>query len=174
LTIFGARRASTPPRRPAREHAGEPRHHHPSASRDGGGHPPPRPTSSPSSPTWAGGPSRTTRAGTSSWRRPRSREGPLGDPPRDGPDQIAMIVRAFGTRCGGAGRAASTASFPVRHNHLVDQFWSPIFNQRRTSTAGASRTGRASGSKCSRDPAPGRPHYVVGARISGNGSPTVA
>ena len=46
-------------------------------------------------------------------------------------EQIAMVVRAFGDaarRCRDGGLDGAELSFA--HNHLVDQFWSPLFNRR--------------------------------------------
>jgi hypothetical protein len=54
------------------------------------------------------------------------------------PEQIAMLVRAFGDavrRCREGGLDGVELSFA--HNHLVDQFWSPIFNQRADEYGGS-------------------------------------
>ena len=54
------------------------------------------------------------------------------------PEQIAMLVRAFGDavrRCREGGLDGVELSFA--HNHLVDQFWSPIFNQRTDEYGGS-------------------------------------
>lgn len=58
------------------------------------------------------------------------------------PEQIALLVRAFGDaarRCreGGLDRVELSAA----HNHLIDQFWSPLFN-RRTDAYGGSLENR--------------------------------
>jgi mycofactocin system FadH/OYE family oxidoreductase 2 len=58
------------------------------------------------------------------------------------PEQIAMLVRAFGDatrRCREGGLDGVELSFA--HNHLVDQFWSPLFN-RRTDEYGGSLDNR--------------------------------
>jgi len=58
------------------------------------------------------------------------------------PEQIAMLVRAFGEaarRCRAGGLDGAELSFA--HNHLVDQFWSPLFN-RRTDEYGGSLDNR--------------------------------
>jgi dimethylglycine catabolism A len=54
------------------------------------------------------------------------------------PEQIAMLVRAFGDaagRCRDGGLDGIELSFA--HNHLVDQFWSPLFNQRTDEYGGS-------------------------------------
>ena len=54
------------------------------------------------------------------------------------PEQIAMVVRAFGDatrRCREGGLDGVELSFA--HNHLVDQFWSPFFNQRTDEYGGS-------------------------------------
>jgi dimethylglycine catabolism A len=85
-------------------------------------------------------------------------------------DQIAMIVRAFGDavrRSREGGLDGVELSFA--HNHLVDQFWSPIFNQRTDEYGGSldnrMRFGLEVLSEIRRQV--GR-DYVVGARISGD------
>jgi 2,4-dienoyl-CoA reductase-like NADH-dependent reductase (Old Yellow Enzyme family)/thioredoxin reductase len=58
------------------------------------------------------------------------------------PEQITMLVRAFGDatrRCREGGLDGVELSFA--HNHLVDQFWSPLFN-RRTDEYGGSLENR--------------------------------
>lgn len=58
------------------------------------------------------------------------------------PEQIAMLVRAFGDaarRCREGALDGVELSFA--HNHLVDQFWSPLFN-RRTDEYGGSLDNR--------------------------------
>src|SRR5215510_2276735 len=58
------------------------------------------------------------------------------------PEHIQMIVRAFGDaarRCREGGLDGAELSFA--HNHLVDQFWSPLFN-RRTDEFGGSLENR--------------------------------
>jgi mycofactocin system FadH/OYE family oxidoreductase 2 len=86
------------------------------------------------------------------------------------PEQIAMLVRAFGDavrRCREGGLDGVELSFA--HNHLVDQFWSPIFN-RRTDEYGGSLDNRLRfGFEVLREirrQVGG--DYVVGARISGD------
>jgi mycofactocin system FadH/OYE family oxidoreductase 2 len=86
------------------------------------------------------------------------------------PEQIAMLVRAFGDaarRCREGGLDGVELSFA--HNHLVDQFWSPLFN-RRTDEYGGSLDNRLrfafevlreTRRQVGRD-------WVVGARISGD------
>lgn len=86
------------------------------------------------------------------------------------PEQIAMLVRAFGDaarRCREGGLDGVELSFA--HNHLVDQFWSPLFN-RRTDDYGGSLENRMRFGfevlaeirrQVGRD-------WVVGARISGD------
>src|SRR5207245_9273959 len=47
------------------------------------------------------------------------------------PEQIAELVRAFGEatrRCRDGGLDGVEIS--MAHNHLIDQFWSPVFNER--------------------------------------------
>jgi mycofactocin system FadH/OYE family oxidoreductase 2 len=54
------------------------------------------------------------------------------------PEQIAMLVRAFGDaarRCREGGLDGVELSYA--HNHLVDQFWSPLFNQRTDEYGGS-------------------------------------
>jgi dimethylglycine catabolism A len=85
-------------------------------------------------------------------------------------DQIAMIVRAFGdavrrTREGGL----DGVELSFAHNHLVDQFWSPIFNQRTDEYGGGLENRMRFGFEVLREirRQVGR-DYVVGARISGD------
>src|SRR5258706_3456188 len=54
------------------------------------------------------------------------------------PEQITMLVRAFGDatrRCREGSLDGVELSFA--HNHLVDQFWSPLFNQRTDEYGGS-------------------------------------
>ena len=86
------------------------------------------------------------------------------------PEQIAMLVRAFGDaarRCREGGLDGIEIS--AAHNHLIDQFWSPLFN-RRTDEYGGSLESRMRFAfevlgeirrQVGRD-------YVVGVRISGD------
>jgi mycofactocin system FadH/OYE family oxidoreductase 2 len=86
------------------------------------------------------------------------------------PEQIAMLVRAFGDaarRCREGGLDGVELSYA--HNHLADQFWSPLFN-RRTDGYGGSLENRMRFSfevlheirrQVGRD-------WVVGVRISGD------
>jgi mycofactocin system FadH/OYE family oxidoreductase 2 len=85
-------------------------------------------------------------------------------------DQIAMIVRAFGDavrRCREGGLDGVELSFA--HNHLVDQFWSPIFNQRTDDYGGDLENRMRFGFEVLREirRQVGQ-DYVVGARISGD------
>src|SRR5436309_1444963 len=86
------------------------------------------------------------------------------------PEQIAALVRAFGDaarRCRAGGLDGIELS--MAHNHLIDQFWCPLFNQ-RTDEYGGSLENRmrfalevlaAIRREVGRD-------FVVGARISGD------
>src|SRR5207302_4065337 len=86
------------------------------------------------------------------------------------PEQIAMLARAFGAaarRCRDGGLDGIELS--MAHNHLIDQFWSPLFN-RRTDQYGGSLENRMRFGfevlaeirrQVGRD-------FVVGARISGD------
>jgi dimethylglycine catabolism A len=85
-------------------------------------------------------------------------------------EQIAMLVQAFGDagrRCREGGLDGVELSFA--HNHLVDQFWSPLFNRRTDEYGGtldnrlrfAFEVLREIRRQVGRD-------YVVGARISGD------
>jgi len=86
------------------------------------------------------------------------------------PEQIAMLVRAFGDaarRCREGGLDGVELSFA--HNHLVDQFWSPLFNRRTDDYGGRLENRMRFGfevlaeirRQVGRD-------WVVGARISGD------
>ncbi len=86
------------------------------------------------------------------------------------PEQIAMLVRAFGDavrRCREGGLDGVELSFA--HNHLVDQFWSPIFNQRTDEYGGSLANRMRFGLEVIQEirRQVGR-DYVVGARISGD------
>jgi len=86
------------------------------------------------------------------------------------PEQIAMLVRAFGDavrRCREGGLDGVELSFA--HNHLVDQFWSPLFNQRTDEYGGSLDNRMRFGFEVLREirRQVGR-DYVVGARISGD------
>ena len=86
------------------------------------------------------------------------------------PEQIAALVRAFGDaarRCREGGLDGIEIS--MAHNHLIDQFWSPLFN-RRSDAYGGDLEGRMRFGfevlaeirrQVGRD-------FVVGARISGD------
>ncbi len=86
------------------------------------------------------------------------------------PEQIAELVRAFGDaarRCRAGGLDGVEIS--MAHNHLIDQFWCPLFNH-RTDAYGGDLGGRMRFGfevlaeirrQVGRD-------YVVGARISGD------
>ncbi len=86
------------------------------------------------------------------------------------PEQIAMVVRAFGDatrRCREGGLDGVELSFA--HNHLVDQFWSPLFNQRTDEYGGSLENRMRFGFEVLREirRQVGR-DWVVGARISGD------
>ena len=86
------------------------------------------------------------------------------------PEQIAMLVRAFGDatrRCREGGLDGVELSFA--HNHLVDQFWSPIFNQRKDEYGGSLANRMRFGLEVIQEirRQVGR-DFVVGARISGD------
>src|SRR3989475_11320102 len=85
-------------------------------------------------------------------------------------DQIAELVRAFGEaarRCRDGGLDGIEIS--MAHNHLIDQFWSPLFNQRFDDYGGSLDNRMRFGlevlteirRRVGRD-------FVVGARISGD------
>ena len=86
------------------------------------------------------------------------------------PEQIAMLVRAFGDatrRCREGGLDGVELSFA--HNHLVDQFWSPLFNRRTDDYGGSLENRMRFGFEVLREirRQVGR-DWVVGARISGD------
>jgi mycofactocin system FadH/OYE family oxidoreductase 2 len=86
------------------------------------------------------------------------------------PEQIAMLVRAFGDaarRCREGGLDGAELSFA--HNHLVDQFWSPLFNRRTDEYGGGLENRMRFGFEVLREirRQVGR-DWVVGARISGD------
>src|SRR5438128_2148326 len=85
-------------------------------------------------------------------------------------EQIAELVRAFGEatrRCRDGGLDGVEIS--MAHNHLIDQFWSPLFNQRLDDYGGRLKNRMRFGvevlseirRRVGRD-------FVVGARISGD------
>src|SRR5262245_51208555 len=85
-------------------------------------------------------------------------------------DQIAMITAAFGAsarRCRDGGLDGVELSFA--HNHLVDQFWSPLFNRRTDEYGGSLENRMRFGFEVLREV---RRRvgldWVVGARISGD------
>jgi mycofactocin system FadH/OYE family oxidoreductase 2 len=85
-------------------------------------------------------------------------------------DQIAMIVRAFGDaarRCREGGLDGAELSFA--HNHLVDQFWSPLFNRRTDEYGGSLENRMRFGFEVLREVRRqvGR-DWVVGVRITGD------
>jgi mycofactocin system FadH/OYE family oxidoreductase 2 len=86
------------------------------------------------------------------------------------PEQIAMLVRAFGDaarRCREGGLDGIELSFA--HNHLVDQFWSPIFNRRADEYGGSLDNRLRFGLEVLREiRRQVGTDYVVGARISGD------
>jgi mycofactocin system FadH/OYE family oxidoreductase 2 len=86
------------------------------------------------------------------------------------PDQIATLVRAFGDaarRCREGGLDGVELSFA--HNHLVDQFWSPLFNRRTDEYGGSLENRMRFGFEVLHEirRQVGR-DWVVGARISGD------
>ena len=85
-------------------------------------------------------------------------------------EQIAELVRAFGEaarRCREAGLDGIELS--MAHNHLIDQFWSPLFNQRLDEYSGSLENRMRFGFEVLRETRRfvGR-DFVVGARISGD------
>jgi dimethylglycine catabolism A len=86
------------------------------------------------------------------------------------PEHIAMIARAFGDaarRCREGDLDGVELSFA--HNHLVDQFWSPLFNRRTDEYGGSLENRMRFGFEVLREirRQVGR-DWVVGARISGD------
>src|SRR5262245_56779315 len=86
------------------------------------------------------------------------------------PDHIQMLVRAFGDaarRCREGGLDGVELSFA--HNHLVDQFWSPLFNRRTDEYGGNLENRLRFGFEVLREVRRqvGR-DWVVGARITGD------
>jgi len=86
------------------------------------------------------------------------------------PEQIAMLVRAFGDaarRCRQGGLDGVELSFA--HNHLVDQFWSPLFNRRADDYGGSLENRMRFGFEVLREVRRqvGR-DFVVGARVTGD------
>ena len=86
------------------------------------------------------------------------------------PEQIAELVRAFGEaarRCRDGGLDGIELS--MAHNHLIDQFWSPKFNERRDEYGGSLDNRMRFGFEVLAEI---RRHvgrdFVVGARISGD------
>src|SRR6267378_425656 len=85
-------------------------------------------------------------------------------------EQIAELVRAFGEaarRCREGGLDGIELS--MAHNHLIDQFWSPLFNQRLDDYGGSLDNRMRFGLEVLRETRRrvGR-DFVVGARISGD------
>ena len=85
-------------------------------------------------------------------------------------EQIAELVRAFGEaarRCREGGLDGIELS--MAHNHLIDQFWSPLFNQRQDEYGGSLDNRMRFGMEVLRETRRrvGR-DFVVGARISGD------
>jgi mycofactocin system FadH/OYE family oxidoreductase 2 len=85
-------------------------------------------------------------------------------------EQIAELVRAFGEaarRCREAGLDGIELS--MAHNHLIDQFWSPLFNQRQDEYGGSLENRLRFGMQVLQETRrrAGR-DFVVGARISGD------
>ena len=85
-------------------------------------------------------------------------------------DHIAMLVRAFGDaarRCREGGLDGVELSFA--HNHLVDQFWSPLFNRRTDEYGGSLENRLRFGFEVLREVRRQvGSDWVVGARISGD------
>jgi len=85
-------------------------------------------------------------------------------------EQIAELVRAFGEaarRCREGGLDGIELS--MAHNHLIDQFWSPLFNQRLDDYGGSLENRMRFGFEVLEETrrCVGR-DFVVGARISGD------
>jgi mycofactocin system FadH/OYE family oxidoreductase 2 len=85
-------------------------------------------------------------------------------------EQIAELVRAFGEaarRCREGGLDGIELS--MAHNHLIDQFWSPLFNQRLDDYGGSLENRMRFGFEVLQETrrCVGR-DFVVGARISGD------
>src|SRR6266403_730675 len=85
-------------------------------------------------------------------------------------EQIAELVRAFGEaarRCREGGLDGIELS--MAHNHLIDQFWSPLFNQRFDDYGGSLENRMRFGLEVLQETRRrvGR-DFVVGARISGD------
>lgn len=85
-------------------------------------------------------------------------------------DQIAMLVKAFGDatrRCREGGLDGVELS--MAHNHLIDQFWCPLFNERTDEYGGSLENRMRFGFEVLREirRQVGR-DFVVGARISGD------
>src|SRR5215468_9090018 len=85
-------------------------------------------------------------------------------------EHIAMVVRAFGDaawRCRDGGLDGVELSFA--HNHLVDQFWSPLFNRRADEYGGSLENRMRFGFEVLREVRRqvGR-DWAVGARITGD------
>jgi mycofactocin system FadH/OYE family oxidoreductase 2 len=85
-------------------------------------------------------------------------------------EQIAELVRAFGEaarRCREGGLDGIELS--MAHNHLIDQFWSPLFNQRLDDYGGSLENRMRFGLEVLQETRRrvGR-DFVVGARISGD------
>src|SRR3989475_8447330 len=84
-------------------------------------------------------------------------------------EQIAELVRAFGDatrRCRAGGLDGVEIS--MAHNHLIDQFWSPLFNERRDDYGGSLQNRMRFGVEGLREirrRVGG--DFVVGARLSG-------
>ena len=80
------------------------------------------------------------------------------------PEQIAELVRAFGDaarRCRDGGLDGVEIS--MAHNHLIDQFWSPLFNERHDDYGGSLENRMRFGFEvAARDPASGRPRLRRG------------
>jgi N,N-dimethylglycine/sarcosine dehydrogenase len=86
------------------------------------------------------------------------------------PEQIVALVRAFGEaarRC----RAGDLDGIEISmaHNHLIDQFWSPLFNQRTDEYGGSlANRMRFAFEVLAEIRRQVGPDFVVGARISGD------
>jgi dimethylglycine catabolism A len=86
------------------------------------------------------------------------------------PEQIAMLVSAFGEaarRCREGGLDGIELS--MAHNHLIDQFWSPLFNHRSDRYGGSLENRMRFGFEVLAEIRRRvRSDFVVGARISGD------
>src|SRR3989441_5842446 len=86
-------------------------------------------------------------------------------------EQIAELVRAFGEaarRCRDGGLDGIELS--MAHNHLIDQFWSPLFNERLDEYGGSlPKPMRLAAQVLTENPRPGGRDFVGGAPLSRGG-----